>query len=477
MGFKDRERGQGLARGSMTPWPRPAGGTSEKGSQASHWLRLAPSVAVLRFAAPTTGVMLVAALSNVLYTYYVSRLGSEAIAAVSLVFPVSLIAITAIGGGLGAGTGSAVARALGGEDPERAALIAMHAVILAVLAGVLFGLSVWLGARTLFHAMGGRGVVLEQAVVFARWLFAGSAIAFSAQVIDSVLRGEGNVRTPALWSTVSLALQMLLTPVFMFWLHGGLAAAALGMVVAQGIALVPRLAHFERGKSALPVRQAKLTWSHAVVREIFQVGVPASLSTTINYVGLMALTSIIARYGDTHLAAYGLGTRMDFLLLSLSYGFGSGVLTLVGFVAGAGRPGLAPRYVRSAGLWILALLGSAGFLLFSYSDGWLTLFTSDPEVLEVGRSYFRLVAPSYPFVGVSMVMAFAFQGLGWAHIPFAWTALRVTLVVSAATVGARLFSQPASTVFLMVSVANVLSAGVLASLFRMALRTRSRTAT
>ena len=453
--------------------PRHGTRTAGASSQADHWLRMPPMTAVLRFAAPTTGVMLVAALSNVLYTYYVSRLGSEAIAAVSLVFPVSLIAITALGGGLGAGTGSAVARAIGGRDATRAALVAIHAVILAVLVGVFFGLGVWLGSRTLFRAMGGSGNVLEQAVMFARWLFAGSAISFCVQVIDSILRGEANVRTPALWSTVSLFLQMLLTPVFMFWFAGGLVGAALGMVVAQGIALLPRLAHFRQGASALPVTKVKFTSSFAVVREILQVGIPASLSTTTNYIGLMALTSIIARYGDAHLAAYGLGTRMDFLLLSLAYGFGSGVLTLVGFVAGTGRPWLATRYVQSAGVCIVAVLGFIGLLLFRYPEGWLALFTDDPEIVAVGRTYFRFVALTYPFVGLSMVIAFAFQGLGRAAVPFAWTVLRVSLVVAIATAGVRLRSWPESTVFLTVATANVVSAAALTSLFWAAIRGRS----
>src|SRR5258706_1650805 len=103
---------------------------------------MAPLAAVVRLAAPTTVVMAVAAVSNVVYTYFVSRLGVEAIGAVSLVFPVSLLAITAMAGGIGAGASSAVARALGAGRPGDSGAPAGHAAGLSVALGLRFGLVV-----------------------------------------------------------------------------------------------------------------------------------------------------------------------------------------------------------------------------------------------------------------------------------------------------------------------------------------------
>src|SRR5689334_24796430 len=113
---------------------------STESSEPDRLLTMAPLRAVVRLAAPTTLVMAVSAVSNVVYTYFVSRLGVDAIGAVSLVFPVSLLAITAMAGGIGAGASSAVARALGaGQRPEAAALAA-QALGLAVAIGLGFGL-------------------------------------------------------------------------------------------------------------------------------------------------------------------------------------------------------------------------------------------------------------------------------------------------------------------------------------------------
>jgi Na+-driven multidrug efflux pump len=119
---------------------------------------------------------------------------------VSLVFPVSLLAITAMGGGIGAGATSAVARALGAGRREEAATLGGQALVLAALLGLAFGLGAWLGVGPLFRLMGASGAVHEGASAFARVLFGGVCITFFGMMFDSLMRAEGNVRVPATWA-------------------------------------------------------------------------------------------------------------------------------------------------------------------------------------------------------------------------------------------------------------------------------------
>jgi len=242
-------------------------------------------------------VMVVAAVSNVVYTYFVSRLGPDAIGAVSLVFPVSLLAITAMGGGIGAGATSAVARALGAGRPSEAAALAGQALLLSLAIGVGFGLAVQVGSPALFHLMGASGAIHANATHFARILFGGAAITFLGAMFDSVMRGEGNVRVPAIWSTTSLVLQMGATPLFMFGLGLGLEGAALAMLACQLLATLPRAVWVLGGRGTVrPVFRPRRT-GFRPVREVLRVGVPAALSTSISNVGLMALTAVVARLG------------------------------------------------------------------------------------------------------------------------------------------------------------------------------------
>ena len=433
--------------------------------EPEHLLTMRPLRAIIRLATPTTLVMLIAATSNVLYTYYVSRLGADAIAAVSLVFPISLLAITAMGGGIGAGAASAVARTLGAGLRREAAAVAEHALVLSAVIGVLFALTILVGAPTLFRLMGGKGAVLQSAVVFARVLFGGAAVTFVGAMFDSIMRGEGNVRVPAIWSSASLLLQIVLTPLFMFVGGLGLVGAALAMLTSQFLATIPRARYVLGGSGVVHPAAIPRTFALAPLGEILRVGIPASLSTMINYIGMMVLTGVLARFGEAHLAAYGLGTRLDFLLLSFAYGFGAAVLTLVGLVTGAGRADRAVTYVTRAGVIIVGLLTVAGVLLCWRPALWLGIFTQDTGIHAVGASYFRIIGPSYPFMGVAMVIAFAFQGLGRATAPLVWMIVRVVGVVGVALVCTQWLGLGDRAVFFTVAAGNVVSAAVMVTLF------------
>jgi putative MATE family efflux protein len=441
--------------------------TRQRGRPAApdELLRAPPLQAVGRLATPTTAVMLVAATSNVLYTFYVSRLGADAIAAISLIFPISLLAIAAIGGGVGTGAASAIARALGAGRRAEAAALVEQSLWLGLLLGVGFAAGMFVGARSLFQLMGGHGVVLDCATRFARILFGGAAISFTVGMMDSVLRGQSNVRVPAIWSSASLLLQIGLTPLLMFVADLGLDGAPLAVLLSQGLALLPRLPHV-LGRHAIVrprLRAPRLVW--APLREILRVGVPASLSAVVNYGGVMVLTGIVARFGAPHLAAFGLGTRFDFLLLSFGFGVGTAVLTLVGMTTGAGRPRRAGVYAAYGGGMLAILLAVAGALVCWQPRVWLEIFTSDPEILQVGTAYLRIVGPTYPFVGIAMVLSFTFQGCGRATVPLVWVIVRVVGVVIAAIVCTQVLGFAYRAVFAVVAGSNVLAALVMLTLF------------
>jgi putative MATE family efflux protein len=320
--------------------------------------------------------------------------------------------------------------------------------------------------------MGGRGPVLDSATAFAHVLFGGAAITFLGSMFDSVLRGEGNVRVPAIWSSSSLILQIFLTPIFMFVLDLGLPGAAGAMLLSQFLAVVARASFVFGGNGVLRPQPLAPRAGLAPLREILRTGIPASLSTSINYIGIMVLTGVVARLGTPDLAAYGLGTRLDFLLLSFAFGVSTAVLTLVGLATGAGRPERAVAYVRAACALIVGLLVVASAVLWWRPSLWVGIFSDDPGIQEVGSLYFRVVGPSYPFVGMSMVLAFAFQGLGRATPPLVVMAVRVPLVLAVAALCIGPLGLHEEAVFATVATGNVAASAVLGVLFARELRRR-----
>src|SRR5215813_860524 len=417
----------------------------QRRSEPEHLLAIAPLAAVARLAGPTTLVMAVSAVSNILYTHFVSRLGVEA---------------------------------LGAGRREAAAALAGQALAVSVAIGIGFGVAAQVGMPVLFRLMGASGAVLDSATLFGRVLFGGAAITFLGGMFDSVLRGEGNVRVPAIWSTTSLVLQIACTPLFMFVFGWGLVGAALAMLACQLVATVARAFWVLGGHGLVrPVlRPARSTL--APLREIFRVGVPAALSTSVSNVGLMALTAVVTRLGKADLAAYGLGTRLDFLLMSFGFGFGAAVLTLVGLATGAGRFDRIRAFVTRAAAIAIVFLGVPGMIVWWRPALWLGLFTDDAGIHAVGTQYFGIVGPTYPFVGVTMVVAFAFQGLGRATLPLALTIARVAGVLAVAVLCTHGLGLGERAVFTTIAAGNVASALAMTAFFVLyARRLRTRRAT
>jgi len=438
-------------------------------SRAERLLTLPPLRAISALAVPTTAVMVLGATSGVVNTYFVSRLGADAIAAVSLVFPVHLIVLTMMGGGVGAGVSAAVAQALGGGRGRDAERVAEHAFVLTgALSAVLTLLFVG-GAPILFRWMGGTGAVLDGAILFARVLFSGVLVSFAVSTFDSILRGEGNVRVPSLCATVSLSLQILLVPLFMFSFGLGLAGAAAATIVGQLVGSLPRAYFVFGGQGIVRPRLFPRPLSARPMRDILRVGIPASLATLTNYLGLLLLTAIVARYGTHEIAAFGLGTRLDFLILTLAFGVGSAVLTLVGLAAGAGDLHRVAALVSRAVALVAVMLSLLSVLLIWKPGIWLAIFTREPEILATGGIYLRILAPSYPFLGMSMACAFTFQGLGRAVFPLVLVTVRTAIVVTAAVCLAAL-GAPVWSIFLAMATGNVASSAILYVRLRSLLR-------
>jgi len=424
-----------------------------------------PLRALLRLAAPTTAVMSVAALQQVLNTYFVSHLGSVAIAAVSLVFPIALILTTMVGGGIGSGVASAVARALGAGKAAEARQVAEHSFALTAAMAAVFTTIMLVFERPIFGAMGATGEVLETALAVAQITFGGLAVTFFIGTCDSVLRGAGNVRTPALCSTLSLVLQIIVTPLLMFVAGWGIRGAPAATMLGQLIGALPRLPYVFGRRATVRARLWPSNLHVAPLAAVLRVGVPASLGTLIHYVTLMTLTAVIARFGTADLAAYGLCSRFDFVLMTICYGTGIAVLTMVGFASGAGRPHLVSAYTRRAAFVLAGTIAVPTLLLWIWPSLWLGLFTDDAAILDIGRHYFHTIGLSYPLTGISMAVSFGFQGIGRAVMPLMIGIARAVVLIGGAVALSARPGGDVTSVFVLVAATSMVSTAVMGAMF------------
>jgi putative MATE family efflux protein len=374
--------------------------------------------------------------------------------------------MTLMAGGLGPGISSAVARALGADRAAEASAVAEHALLLTFALGVLLTVGLELSAPALFALLGGEEEVIRQATLFAQILFAGLLFTFAAATFDSIMRGEGNVRVPAVYGALSLGLQIVLAPVLMFVVGLGLAGAPLAMVLGQFVGTIPRAYHVLGGRGVVRPRffPRVFRWNH--VSEILRVGVPSSLTGLVNYTGIAVVTAIMARFGTAHLAAFGLGTRLGLVLFTLGYGVAAAALTLVGMAFGAERPRLVTRYAWQTTAVALGAVLVPVAVVVLWPQVWFGLFTGDAAIHAVGRDYLHVVGPSYLFAVAAMVLGSCFQAVRRAGPPLILASIRVAVVIAAAIAVARWLADGAVAVFLVIACGNVFAALSLAVWFR-----------
>lgn len=367
-----------------------------------------------KLTAPVILVICAQLFVSVLEAYWVSRLGTEAVAGVALVLPLFVLMGTMSNGGIGGGVAAAVARAKGAGDHALADALLWHAVLIALGFGLVFTIAAELAGPYLYAALGGRGETLANALDFSTWVFGGASIVWLVSLIGAALRGAGEVRFPARINLIGAVVLIPLSPLLIF---GGGPVPALG-VAGAGVAtlffyagaLVAFLLWLRRGTG--PLQLARHPVSGELFRSILKVGLISAVGTLLASLTIVAITGSVGQYGAQPLAGYGLASRVDSLLVPLLFGLGTGVVTMVGAASGAGQHARAWAVTRLAGG--LGFVGSSaiGLTLWAAPGLWMDQFTTDPAVHATGSLWLRTVGPSYGFFGLGLMLYFAAQGLG-----------------------------------------------------------------
>src|SRR5215470_7127760 len=375
---------------------------------------------LLRLAAPNVVVMLLQAAVTTLDAVFVGWLGGDALAGVSLVFPLVMLMQTMSAGGMGGGVASAVARALGAGRRAEANALAAHAVVIALGMAALFtGTALVLGPR-LYQAMGGAGPALAVALTYSHVIFGGAVAYWLYNTLGAVVRGSGNMALPAAVMVGNGALYLALSPALIAgWgplPRLGIAGAATASVTAFALGALVLVLYLASGRSVVTLSLARFRPRWALFREILRVGAPGSLNTVLTNLTIVLVTALVGPFGAPALAGYGMGARLEYLQIPLVFGMGAALVTMVGTNVGAGRVVRAERVAWVGAGMAAAVTGSVGLVGALFPRAWLGFFSGDPAVLAVGTTYLHIVGPMYGFFGLGLALYFASQGagrLGW----------------------------------------------------------------
>ncbi len=396
---------------------------------------------LLRMAWPNVIIMFAQAATGMIETFWVGKLGTDALAGVALVFPGVMLMQMISAGALGGGISSAIARALGGGRREEADALVLHAIVINVLLGACFATAVLIWGRPLYSAMGGEGGSLEAALTYSNIVFSGNILLWVMNGLASVIRGTGNMLIPALVICVGALLLVPVSPLLIFGLGPipamGIAGGGIALVLFYigGTAVLGW--YILSGRNIAHLRIAPLRWPLA--REILRVGAVAAVSSiqTNLTIGLTTALAGMAA-GPQAVAGFGTAARLEYLLVPLVFGLGGPLVALVGTNVGAGQRERALR-VAWIGAGIAALLCEIiGVSAALAPEAWLRLFGDDAQMIAVGSAYLRAVGPFYGFFGFGLALYFASQGAGKLLWPLLVGLVRMLFAVGGGWIALKL---------------------------------------
>jgi putative MATE family efflux protein len=386
---------------------------------------------ILALAAPNVLNVAMQSLVSISDGWFVGTLGIVDLAALALVFPTQMTLGMMSAGAMGGGISSSVARALGSGNRAAAEAAAAHALAISIGMAALFAV-VFVGfGRTIYGALGGSGGALDRAEAFSSILFLGCFAHWIANSMASVLRGTGDMKTPGYALVATAALQIPLTGALTLGWFGlpalGIRGPALAAVISFAFAAVWMLSKLIGPKAALRLHWPKDGFKWVAFRDILKVGLIACLVVILTNGTVLVVTGLIGREGDSAIAGYGVGSRLEYMLIPISFGIGATLTTLVGTNIGARQYARAQRLAWTGAAMAGGVAAVIGIVVAIWPDLWLGLFTADPQALASGRHYLSIVGPAYGFFGVAMALYFASQGTGEMYWPVAANLTRITI--------------------------------------------------
>tara|TARA_B100000035_G_scaffold56343_1_gene44653 strand:- start:1358 stop:2650 length:1293 start_codon:yes stop_codon:yes gene_type:complete len=378
--------------------------------------------------APNTVAFFIQSLVVLTEVWFISKLGTDSLAAVALAFPLLMITQTMSGGALGGAITSAVARSMGANDIDRVEKLIWHSVVISLGGALIFLILFLFFGNQLLFLLGGRGEILQESYAYCSVLFFGGALLWLSGSLSAVLRGMGNMRFPATLMVIASSFQVVLSGGFILGWFGfpklGVPGAAVAVLITSAIMVTVILIKLQSNSVPASLKKEKFQLSKSLFDNIFEVAIPASVSPLLTVGTILVLTGLVGTFGTEALAGYGIGSRVEFLMIPLIFGIGTAMTSIVGANIGAKEIIRAEKVGIYGGSTAGIVSVFIGLTLALFPESWIQFFTNDPKAFEVTKQYIQLVGPFYIFQGVGLSLYFASQGANAMKWPTIATIIR-----------------------------------------------------
>jgi len=358
--------------------------------------------------------MITLTLYNLVDTFWVSKLGYQAIAALTIVFPYHIL-IIAIGVGTGVGIGALTSRRFGERNIESTNHAAGQVFSLAVFFGIIFVIAAAFFSKPILTTIGATPDIMDFATQYLVVLSFGTPFMFFLLMGSSLLRGSGDAVRPMVFTIIAQVANIILDPLLIFGLgpfpEMGIRGAALGTVLGQLIGAGLIFFYIAAGKSVYQIKLEHLRPNLSILRDIYRVGFPSMIMLVTESVCFALFNSILSAFGSLALAAIGITIRISDLAFMPIFGVSQGLLPIVGFNFGARLWNRLWRAIKLASGGLALFMSVALLVLEIFAPNLIGIFSDDPELIATAVPAMRIVLSTLVIVGPTILFVTAFQGL------------------------------------------------------------------
>ena len=383
-----------------------------------------PAKAVVKLGVPLIAGMFIMVLYNLVDTYFIGLMRDDyQLAAVNLAYPVMMISI-AISNMIGTGASSLIARSLGAGDGEKADHTVTTGFVLTVVNSAIVAAAGLILLGPIVTGLGAQANTFDYTRQYVQVILAGSLFTMGNYTFGQLLRSEGSVRPSVAGMIAGTVVNIILDPIFIFALGMEIRGAAIATILGNAAGMCVSLWFYLSGKTLLRPSLKYIRPTAEILREIFWVGVPATLETLLTSAAYIVNNNLAVGYGELTVAAMGIAQKILSLGNYVYQGFAAGTQPIMGYNYGAKN---YRRMIDVLKAGVMVCSGTELCIMAVYgvfAPQLIGIFTESPEVIATGSRVLRTIMWILPFVGAVSMSRMSFQAMGKPQYAFAITLVR-----------------------------------------------------
>jgi putative MATE family efflux protein len=354
---------------------------------------------------------LIQTMYNLTDTYFLSKLGAAEVASMTLAWPVVFLQL-ALGVGIGIAGTTLISQNIGANKIDEAKKIAGQLVVFAMGFSILLGISGVISTPYILKVMGATGEIYSNAYIYLVLIVGGAPLMYASFIYSSIKQGEGDTVSPMILSLISVTINIILDPIFIFYLDLGIKGAALATLIARGTMLFYVIYQLFIRNTPMRIRLKDLKPEFSYIKQITRLGIPASIGQATIAMGFVVLNSFVNTYGELTLAAFGIGNRINGLIVMPAMGIGGAVSSIVGQNIGNNNVKRIKECVFKSSILgaIFSVIGSTIFGL--WGSNIVRFFSTNKDIIYLGNEYLKYISLSLIGLAILPIITGALQGAG-----------------------------------------------------------------